>query len=171
MLMYTFSERVLRKYLRFRLRGFPKSARRVMREMREALEILFAVQLARRLLWPNTAAVPWQGSCTIDEGGIDLDLDDYVDRYLHKNARHGDKEHFLAQVHECRAWMRFDPRMQIKGHDFIATLIWYVAQHHGFKSFARVRQETLEQELFSCLELRALTPEHLFLQLLDRVPA
>jgi hypothetical protein len=114
--------------------------------------------------------VPWQGSGLIDGGRVELDLHGYVDRYLNKNSRHGDKVHFLAQVRECLAWMRFDPRLQIKGHDFIAMLVWYVAQHPGFRSFARTREGTLEQDLFSCVELRDLAPERLFIQLLHRVP-
>jgi hypothetical protein len=170
MLMYTYNERVLRKFFRFKVDGFPKSVRQIMREISSALQVLFAFHLTRHLHFPEAEPVPWKKSCSIDENGIVFEADEYVERYLHKNRRHDDKDRFMQQVRQYQARMRFDPRMQIRGHDFIAILIWYVAQHRGFKPFGRVTEAELEQDLFSCLEVRDLTPERLFQRLLERVP-
>jgi hypothetical protein len=169
MLMYLFKERVLEKYFRFWLRGFPKSARRAMREITEALQILFAIHLAKHLMLPDMQTVRWQDSCVLGADGVGLNLNEYLNRYLNKNSRRALAIEFSAKIRECRGRMHFDPRYQMKGHDFIAILIWYVAHHHGFGRFGRVSEEDLEQKLFSCLELRDLTPEPLFRTLLDRV--
>ncbi len=171
MLMYTFNRKVLSKYIRFRLRGFKKSANQVIREISEALQILFAVRLAKHVLRLGLKTVKWQDCCSLQGAGVELDTGEYLDRYVDKNSQRRSRDQIATQIQECRRWMTFDPRLQIKGHDFIAILIWYISQHPGFGAFARRTDETVESELFSCLEIRDLAIEGLFQDLLERVVA
>jgi hypothetical protein len=169
MLMYTFSKRVLGKYIRFRLKGFKKSASQLIREISEALQTLFAVRLAKHVLRLGLKPVKWQDCCSLEEAGVELDTEDYLDRYLNKNAQHHSRVQIASQIQECRDWMRFDPRLQIKGHDFMAMFIWYVSHHPGFGAFARRTDESVEDELLSCVEIRDLEAENLFRKLLAQV--
>lgn len=169
MLMYTFSPRVLRKYFRFRVQGFGKSAGRAILEISEALETLFAVKLANQILALGLKPVEWQGCCSLEVNGVDLDVEEYLERYLNKNGRRSEMSRLVNQIQECRSWMKFDPRFHIKGHDFIAILIWYISQHRGFGSFARRTEDTVADELFSCVELKDLSSEGLFQELLMRI--
>jgi len=169
MLMYTFNPRVLSKYFRFRLKGFKKPASQVIREISEALQILFAVRLAKHVLRLGLKTVKWQDCCSLESMGVELDADEYLSRYLNKNSQHHGRDEIATQIRECRRWMTFDPRLQIKGHDFVAMLIWYVSHHPGFGAFARRTEETVEGELFSCLEIKDLATEALFQDLLERV--
>lgn len=141
MLMYLFNERVLDKYFSFRLRGFPKSARRAVREIAGTLQILFAVHLAKYLMLRDMQPVRWQDSCVLRGEGVWLNLNDYLDRYLNKNSRRARADEFSAKIRECQGRMQFDARYQMRGHDFIAILIWYVAQHPGFRRVGRVSGE------------------------------
>jgi hypothetical protein len=169
MLMYLFNRRVLGKFIRFRLKGFRKPATQVIREISEALQVLFAVRLAKHVLHLGLKTVKWQDCCRLKGGGIELNSDEYLNRYLNKNSQHHGKNEIAAQIGECRGWMTFDPRFQIKGHDFIAILIWYISHHPGFGAFARRTEETVESELFSCLEIKDLAGEGLFQALLERI--
>jgi len=169
MLMYTFNRRVLGKYIRFRLRGFKKTATQVIREISEALQVLFAVRLAKHVLSLGLRTVKWQDCCTLESIGVELDADEYLKRYLNKNSQHHGRDEIATQIQECRRWMTFDPRLQIRGHDFIAMLIWYVSHHPGFGAFARRTEDSVEDELFSCYDLKDLATESLFQALLGRV--
>jgi hypothetical protein len=169
MLMYAFNLKVLRKYFRFRVRGFGKSASRAILEISEALETLFAVKLANQILALGLKPVKWQDCCSLEINGVDLDVEEYLKRYLNKNARRSEMARLVDQIQECRSWMKFDPRFHIKGHDFIAILIWYISQHPGFGAFARRTEDIVEDELFSCVELKDLLSEDLFQELLVRI--
>jgi hypothetical protein len=169
MLMYTFNERTLNKFLRLRVRRFSKPARRALQDITAMLQSLFAIRLANHLLELGLQPVDWRRSCGFGDGRPEFDISDYIARYLNKNRRPAERERFVAKVRECEARGHADPRFQIRGHDFIAVLIWYVSQHPGFRAFARVPEETVEQELLTCLELQDLAQETLFQQLLTRV--
>src|SRR5208283_1567730 len=132
MIMYTFNVRVLTKYMRFRLRRFKKSARQVIQEISEALQILFAVRFAKHVLQLGLEDVEWKDCCSLERNGVELNWDEYLERCLNKNVRHRLKAQIATQIQECRRVMRFDPRFQIRGHDFIPMLIWYVSKHRGF---------------------------------------
>ncbi|SRR5216683_4583790 len=169
MLMYTFNPRVLRKYFRFRVRGFGKTAGRAILEISEALETLFAVRLANQILALGLKSVDWQECCSLEISGVHLDVEEYLKRYLNKNGRRSEMARLVGQIQECRSWMRFGPRFHIRGHDFITILIWYISQHRGFGAFARRTEDTVEEELFSCVELKDLLSESLFQELLVRI--
>ena len=151
MLMYAFNERVLSKFLRLRVRGFGKRAQRVLHDITAILQALFAIRLANHLLELGLQPVNWLASCAFSEGGPKFNMDDYLDRYLDKNARRSERARFVAKVRECETWKQADPRFQMRGHDFVALLIWYVSQHAGFRAFARIPAETVEKELLICL--------------------
>lgn len=171
MLMYTLNERVLSKFLRFKVSRFQKPASRVIKEISATLESLFAVRLANYLLHSGLKPVTWQDSCVLDRDGVRMNQNDYINRYLNKNRAHADKQHFVTQIEECKSWMHLDLRLQVNGHDYIAILIWYISHHPRFRAFARLQEETVERDLFACLELQDLGQQRLFRQLLGRITA
>jgi hypothetical protein len=96
--MYAFNERVLGKYLEFRVRGFPKTARRLLKEIGEVLRRLFAIKLAHFLLKLNLKKVDWTKSCSISKKGFNFKQEDYISRYLNKNRRARDKKRFVREI-------------------------------------------------------------------------
>jgi hypothetical protein len=169
MIMYTFNERVLNKYLRIKFRALHKSAARVIQDITGALLRIFAFRLAKQLLLPDLIHVDWRGSCALGARGVEFDMDAYIVRCLNRNARRADEVPLRARVAECRALVGADPRLFIRGHDYVDMLIWYVSQHTGFRAFARRTPQDVELDLFSCLEIRDLDGERLFQSLLGRV--
>ena len=167
--MYAFNARTIGKYLRLNLRHFPKDAAKVITEITSALEQLFLVRLFNFVLALKLEAVNWESSLRMRSGPIELDLDDYLTRYLNKNRRARDKERFLAEYSSRRKQLLPEPRNQINGHDFLELLSWYIHKHRGFPK--KIDSGTLGREIFACLEVQHLAKELLFQRLLNRLGA
>jgi hypothetical protein len=164
--MYAFSAQVISKYLRVHLRNFPKTAKCVVREIKDALEQLFIIRLVNSTRRLNLESVSWERSLKLVGTGVQLDANDYLVRYLNKNSRSADMSDFLEQIALVKKQLTSDPRNQVQGHDFINLLSWYIAQHKGFH---RPDPEMLERALFTAAADEALKKEGMFSTLLARL--
>jgi hypothetical protein len=164
--MYFFNSDSVGKLLRLALPSFPKTADRVLVEIRPVLEDLFVVRMANASLKWGLTGVNYEKCCQLVAAGVNFDSDKCITRYLQANSRHEDKIAFLAAVSVSRQRLTSDPRVQIHGHDFVNLLAWYVRQHKGFKS---VRRDVVERALFATAESSQLMKERLFQSLVKRL--
>jgi hypothetical protein len=164
--MYVFNDKVLNKYLHLAVpRRFPKSAAQLIVEIQGVLQSLFLVRLANFQLGLKLESVNWESSCEL-RATVEIDLDDYLNRYLNKNGRHAEKVRLLSEIEIWKLRLLLDARYQIQGHDFIKLLSWYIAQHHGF---SRIDEDDLHRGLFSAVDLDLWSSQAMFRALLDRL--
>ena len=131
--MYAFKPRTVGKYLRLNLRTFPKHGAQVIDEISGSLEQLFVVRLVNFVLSLQLTAVNWEKSLRLLNGRVELDLDDYLTRYLNKNGRTKDRNRVLAEYELRTMQLSPDPRNQIHGHDFLELVSWYLRRTMGFR--------------------------------------
>ena len=106
---------------------------------------LYSMRLAdRELGWSMKWLAP-DKSLSISGSIVSFDTDDFVNRLLLKNGRAAKKKLFVENFSGWRTKVVGDPRLAIRGHDFIELVGWSVGKFGGHKSFAHA--ESIERLL------------------------
>lgn len=131
--MYLFTASVLQKYLTLVHRDIHVKASDLLTTLVPVLMFLFAVRLVNHRDEMGLEAVDWLKSCTLRGGALVFDQDDYISRYLNKNARFAEKCNFERAIQEALAVLTCDSRHCMHGHDFISALHWYLRRASSVK--------------------------------------
>src|SRR5262249_17180380 len=99
---------------------------------------------------------------------VEFNSDEFVRKYLNKNAKLQRLADFNKQFTEFRAAIaNTDPRHCINGHDFVAMLAKYVSKAVRNKNLAD--PDAVERQLAAHLDYEALANEPLFQAIIARV--
>lgn len=125
--MYSFNSSVLQLVLDAIAPNVRKTAEQILADIEGLLRNLFAARatniiLALNLKWLLT----FEKSSEMTGGGIQFDEDDFIMRYLNKNAAMRHLDRFKSTLQEVKRRCTGDRRMCIRGHDFSAVLSWYL---------------------------------------------
>ena len=95
--MYLFSAETIDKFFSVFLRGFPFSSVMVLRALTDTLQEVFLIRLANRVLEWKLEWLSFERCCLADGARIQFDREDYIARYLNKNAVGGGRQ--KARIH------------------------------------------------------------------------
>ncbi len=100
------------------------------------LKDLYALKLADCelglcLRWTN-----WEKCLEKKSSSIEIDVVDYATRVLLANKRGRDAEAFIKSFRDWRGKLTIDPRLCIRGHDFVEIVSWAIGKFGGKKEFA-----------------------------------
>src|SRR5213075_2664393 len=100
------------------------------------LQEIYLLRLADRELSWNIEWLTVDRCLTTQGDRVILDVTEYVTRLLAKNSRLRTRDLFETSVHAWRPKLCQDPRVQIRGHDFVCMLAWVIGHFRGVKAFA-----------------------------------
>jgi hypothetical protein len=100
------------------------------------LKSLYLCRLADFELGLNMKWVDIEKSLSPRGSALFLDLEDYINKSLNSSSKWGDRDSFLEKYQEWNAKItQTDPRMFIRGHDFVDLIIFVVKRFRGTKEF------------------------------------
>jgi len=167
--MYGFDPEILESLLATVAPSLSNDANTVLAKMVPLLQSLFAIRatniaLGLGMKWLDS----FEDSCTITDDSIHFDEEDFVTRYLGKNAKLNIKPLFLEKLAEIRTKIHGDRRAFIRGHDFSSVLAWYLREHTS-KTSPFLRPQVLERFLVALIDHAHLQNCWFFRELLTRV--
>jgi hypothetical protein len=167
--MYAFKPAVLQKlvkviYPRFRLQG-----QEILERITGVLQTLFALRLASRELNFGLAWLSFDRCAKIAKGTVEFDLEKFIDRYLNTRGRMGDKAAFKVKLAEISGRFHKDARYQIRGHDFVEALSWFLTK--SAKALGALKPDVLRPLLLVQLTRAELRREGLLERTADGISA
>ncbi len=164
--MYFFDAIILKKYCHHILRKDEECATRLMSNLSPILQDLFFIRSANESLQLKLTWLEPQKKCTTSQGTIQLNIPDFIKRYLNKSGKRIEETRFVAEVVAMKAKANPDPRHQMNGHDFMQLLSRCVNSLMKNKNFSD--EEVVERTLATCCDYRELTKQPLFSNLIMR---
>ncbi|HKV05937.1 MAG TPA: hypothetical protein VJO53_12645 [Candidatus Acidoferrales bacterium] len=167
--MYAFNAEAIDPLLQAIAPTLGKNGNVVLAELHSLLQQLFAIRATNILLGLGLEWLPsFSDSCTLTENSVEFDQNGFIERYLNKNGLLKHKDGFLRALEEIRSRMEGDPRLFIRGHDFVHCLSWYL-RAHASKSSPLHRPEILGELLLAYLEPSLLSATRFFRKLAERI--
>jgi hypothetical protein len=126
--MYAFKPAILDRLLnvvqpRLMLRGED-----ILQSISPMLQTLFALRLATKELKWDLAWLSFDRCTKLNNGRIEFDRDEYIGRYLNTRGRRGDEAIFRSKLADVMERFSQEVRNQIRGHDFIEVLSWFLTK-------------------------------------------
>jgi hypothetical protein len=168
--MYAFRPESVQKLLRIVAPSLSYSGVDVLSALAGMLVFLFAARAAARALGWGLSWISFERVAKTDGARIVFDDREFLERYLNTKGRRAQEAQFRAKMDELRARFREDPRFNIRGHDFIEALTWYLRKQSA-RSCRHLTSKVTHHVLFAELGLAELLKEQLFQSLLRRYPA
>jgi hypothetical protein len=167
--MYAYSADTLRNLLSAIAPALEESGARILNEIQPLLQALFLIRAANISLGLNLRWLSsFHDSCVLKNGSIQFDQENFIDRYLSKNASLSKKEQFTSEVARLSSEIKGEPRLFIRGHDFVEVLSWYLREHSSRTSL-NYRPEVLGQLLLAHVNHSTLATTVVFQNLLKRI--
>ena len=168
--MYFFDQTVLKRYCHHILRLDEEWAGRLMTNLSPILQDLFFIRSANESLQLKMKWLePYKQCTTPQKGAVQLDVADFIKRYLNKSGKSGEEARFVAEVVAMKAKANSNHRHQMNGHDFIQLLSRCV--HSLSKNKSLADYEVVERTLTTCCDYRELAKHSLFAGLIERASA
>jgi hypothetical protein len=166
--MYAFNANALNNLLNAIAPAIGKTGEAVLKELEPLLRRLFLIRaanigLALNMKWLSS----FDNSCTLKNGEIRFDEEDFIKRYLNKNALLSQKDGFIKILAELTAKAKGDVRLFVRGHDFVHVLSWYLREQVS-KSSPLYKPEVLEQLVLAHIDPVELAGEKFFGDLAQR---
>jgi hypothetical protein len=167
--MYCFDSDVLHSLLTALAPSLSFDSDRILKKLAPLLQRLFAaratnIALGLGLKWLDS----FEKSCTTIGDSIEFDEDDFITRYLGKNAQLKAKPQFVQKLSEISLKMDGDRRMYIRGHDLSVVLAWYLREQCS-KTSPFFQPQVLEKFLLAMVDHAQLHNSQFFQALLARV--
>jgi len=167
--LYVFCPPVMRRVLHVGLKGFPKNAEQVIKELSDLLQESFLVRVAADALrlapdYPDDHS----SFCAFDKhkAVASFRAREYISKAF---ERYTDRSWCLRlenMIRKKREQLKSDARMQIHGHDLARTFAWYIRQHKGY---GHLNPKTLADLFLGFVDSGTLAQEPLFRELLLRL--
>jgi len=164
--MYAFNAPMVGKLLRMLAPRAKVTGAEVLRRITELLQTMFALRLANHELGFGLTWLSHKKCTCLKKGEAQFDFEDYVVRYLNAGGKRAHATIFGDRVREIRRRFLPDVRVQIRGHDFIEVLAWYLCK--SFKSCKDLTPDLLKSLLMVQFTAESLESEGLFTALLER---
>lgn len=162
--MYFFNKPLIQKFLQLVLGGFPMSADRVIRSLKNVLQRLFLIHLANEQLGWNMTWVDFRRYISWSNRGIKFDEPRFLRSYLMRNRQVMNLQEFKEVVTHFEDRLHSDTRHNIRGHDFTYLFFLMVKRYKGHRTGYK-DTGTFEGAMCGCLELRFVKDERLFAKL------
>lgn len=167
--MYAFEPGILDDMLAAVAPNLNKTGNEVLDELEPVLRRLFLIRAANIILKLNLRWLPtFHESCTITEKKIAFDEEDFIRRYLGKNAKLDDMAKFRDEITVLERLMEGDRRLFIRGHDFVDALSWYLREHAS-KSSPLHRREIVDVLVLTHIDRHKLQKSGFFKKLISRL--
>jgi Protein of unknown function (DUF4435) len=169
--MYLFNSSVLEKFVKLALRTDNLNSTKIINNLAPILEEMFLLRAANHEL---KYGMQWLvGSslkrCLKRKGDrVEFSSQDFLEKYLNKNSRMGDRSNFLSQLQEIRQKNIEEIKNKVRGHDFIELLCWYIEPHLPSSRKGLIETDVAFGALLCCLDLDILMEERLFQELAKR---
>ena len=166
--MYCFTEAVLGRFFRLFVRRPEFTPDRFIKAVRVVLIEAFLMRAANQEKGYNLKWLGVEEQCTITLDKVELDVSEYVKKYLNKSSKLKHLAAFTFQLDLFRASVADqDDRLCINGHDFVDILAKYILRSVTNKKLADT--DVVERQLVAHLDFRALANEPMFRAMLVRV--
>src|SRR5205823_11921929 len=93
------------------------------------LRRLFLIRAAVTKLALKLDPMPFERCCSLGEAGIAFNEDEYITRYLNKNAKLAELASLSQEIAALAAPAGSEPRLLMDGHDFVDLLTWFIRPH------------------------------------------
>jgi hypothetical protein len=164
---YAFRADIVTKIFRIGSPYLQIKGEEVLAEMTSILETLFGIRVASyRLGWGLKWISP-EGDLEYKNEILAFDHASYLNKYLNTKGKLNAKSDFQVAVDTVRSMFLSDHRMQIRGHDYVELLTWYMRKR-AYKVFHKYSSEIVRHLLLSHLRKEDLTSEALFATLLTK---
>lgn len=157
--MYSFNPRVLSRFLTIILGGFAQTADVVLEELAKTLQRLFLIRLVAKVLRLDMVWLKNLKCFDCKDYRLFFDETQFIIRYLNMNHKLSAKEQFLSVMKDYEKCLTADPRNQIRGHDYIHILGYYLKKCGNKGNFAPY--DVVEGCIFSCIEIKEFLEEGL----------
>lgn len=121
---YLFSPYYMDKFIKLVLR-IEKDSGVMLKQLERILTEVFMIRAANSTLRWGMHWIEFQQTCQVLPSSIAFNPPQFVDQYLMKNNRVGDKSQFMAAFDEARRKFSLPPHHRIRGHDMAALLYRY----------------------------------------------
>jgi hypothetical protein len=148
---YLFCEVVIEKFLKIGIGNFPFSSGFILSELSKVLKSLFCLRLLRELNFREAQLLTIDGNLSINkqDGTINFNEKDYLDKFINKNNLSAQKEKISAQYYKLSEKMNLEIRHYINGHDFIDIFFLYI---NKIKNTNKYKEENFGRVLFLAVE-------------------
>jgi hypothetical protein len=166
--LYALSSTVMQRILDVALHGFPKRHDQVVADLTGLLQDAFVIRVAVDDLGLAPNYPEHSSFCEFDRrrGVASFRLRDYVNKAFENYPDASWRDPLNARIEERRGQLKPEVRVQIHGHDFVATFAWYVRQHAGY---GHLNAATLAETLLGFVDAGTLAKESLFRELVRRL--
>lgn len=164
--MYAFTPTVVDKLIRLLAPRIQTTGSEALDRIQDTLQTFFALRLANKLLQFGLTWVDTEKCTVLTQGYPAFDIAEYSRRYLNTKGKRKDEETFNAQVIDIRNKFLSDVRCQIRGHDFVEMLTWYLRRRA--QSCRRLTADSVKTLLLIQLSAQNLQQENMFRTLLLR---
>ncbi|MFQ2027801.1 hypothetical protein ACK333_02755 [Aeromonas veronii] len=136
--LYSLNECVIRKLMALVYGRFTSTLPSFYYEMQQILKSLYAIRLTSIMLEWNLTWLDFDKYIKVNQS-VDFNEDKYIEAYLNKNSKLGEKKCFYDELIRIKASLDSDSRMSCRGHDFTALLMYIMN-----KKYPRRKIENLE---------------------------
>ena len=165
--MYFFQADVIGKFVTICCQRGDWPVDKIMQSLTIVLQELFLYRFANEELRWEMDWLDRVVCLEISGWDLEFDGDQFILRFLNKNAKAGNTQEFIAKIDSLRPLLQADPRYQMHGHDFLEVLAWYV-RNRGV-SGERTKPENIQSALALSINYQDLKAEQLFSRLLERL--
>lgn len=165
--LYLFNENVIGKFLSIVLMNTSEAPDILMNKFIPILQKLFVIRMANKKLGWGMKWLSFDRTCKLLDGEIIFSESEFIRRYLLKNGCIKNYKQFNSEVAQLSKKFKPECRYQIRGHDFISLLRWYLIKSIGLKDSIK-NDKVCERSIFGCIELTDIDDEGLFKNLLCR---
>jgi hypothetical protein len=168
--MYTYRSDFITKLIRMRSSRLALSGESVMGEMTGILEELFSFRVANhQLRWGLKWIYPGK-EYSFTRGALSFDASAYVKKYLNTNKKMARENEFWAVARSLMDGFGSNHKLQIRGHDYIELLTWYLKKR-AYRAFQAFSEDTVRHSLLCQLQVGDMLSEVIFETLLAKYPA
>jgi len=167
--MYAASPGLVQKLVRIVAPSLNCSGELVLAAISDVLQLLFSMRATSHHLRFGLHWISFEKLFTLDGSRLNFDDEEFLARYLNTKGKRKEAARFEETMAELRGRFRDDARFQMRGHDFLEVLTWYLKKQ-SVRSCRDLTDEMTRRILFAQLTAEELLQNVLFRGLLDRYP-
>ena len=169
--MYLYNKKVIHKFSKFYLRGFPKETEFIIEQIKPTLQNLFLIRLTVYLLKWKLEHIPPTKLLEVENFKLRFNLEEFIKRYLNSNNLFHQIPMFKESLDRNRMLLTSNPKNQINGHDFINVLRTYIQKSIKSKKKFCDDYDIVCGALYNCLEFSDVADMPLISKIIDWLKA
>lgn len=162
--LYSLSEDVITKLIALVYGRYSSKLPNFYYEMQQILRNLYAIRLTSIDLKWNLSWLDFTKYIKVNQS-VEFDEDKYIDAYLNKNSKMGEKQKFYDTLFRIKASLDPDSRMSCRGHDYTALLMLIMNKKYPRRKIDKL--EAFEGFLIGLVDKETLLLEKLIGEVYD----